>query len=119
ATYDVSYDPAGARVVTAGDSAILWRTASQQPVRRLTGHIATVASLDFSPDGLLLASADRAGTISIWSWATGALVRSIAAPPGTRTARFSADGRVLASGGGDSAVHLWDVATGRELQVIG
>ena len=75
-----------------------------------------VSGVAFSPDGNLLASADRDGTVRLWDPATG---QSIGAPlrPGNGGAMlgvaFSPDGKLLASADGDGTVRLWNPAAGR------
>jgi WD40 repeat protein len=83
----------------------------------LRGHIGEVTDVAFSPDGNLLASSSRYGTITLWEVAG----RQSLGPPLTghigevTDAAFSPDGQILASGGQDSTVILWDVATRRPL----
>jgi WD40 repeat protein len=77
----------------------------------------TVAGLDFSPDGALLAS----GTVRwlrLWD-ADGQEVRKLEAH-GDLIIRlaFSPDGKALATGGWDHDIRLWDVATGRKLHEL-
>jgi WD40 repeat protein len=67
----------------------------------------------FSPDGRLLASADRAGTVRLWNPAThrpiGAPIQT-GAQNGVHGVAFSPDGRLLASADGDGTVRLWPVS---------
>jgi WD40 repeat protein len=80
----------------------------------LSGHSDSVASVAFSPDGTLLASAGSADkTIKLWNVATGEVVRTLVGHTGSvASVAFSPDGTLLASGSGDNTVRLWDVASG-------
>ena len=74
----------------------------------------------FSPDGMLLASADADGTVTLWNTATR---REVGAPlpAGTGTGggvngvAFSPDGTLLASADADGTVTLWNTATRKEV----
>ena len=68
-------------------------------------------SLDFSPDGRLLASAGEDGVVQLWGVAKGeAVARLVHHHGAARSVRFSPDGRFLASGGDDGSVRLWELS---------
>lgn len=77
-----------------------------------------VLSLDFSPDGALLAAgggvASRSGEISLWSVADGALVRSLDQPHSDTVfgLDFSPNGEFLASASADRTMKVFRVADG-------
>ncbi len=52
--------------------AVVWNVATRQPLRRLTGHGATISSLDWSPNGAWIVSASHDKTIKTWDAETGA-----------------------------------------------
>jgi WD40 repeat protein len=70
-----------------------------------------VRSLALSPDGKLLASAGRDGTLNLWDVASGkVLATTQEGVLGFQAVAFSTDGKSLATGGIDCNVSLWDVA---------
>ncbi len=78
-----------------------------------------VLSLDFNPDGTLLATGSgepsRSGTIQIWNLEERTLFRDFGEPH-TDTVfslDFSRDNKFLASSGADKFVKVWDISTGR------
>jgi WD40 repeat protein len=73
-----------------------------------------------SPDGSLVAFAQRDGGVSLWSASTGERVRELGAHRGkANDVAFSPDGRWVASGGDDGLVSLWPVAGGERRRLSG
>ena len=88
--------------------------------KTIFGHNKTqVRSVDFSPDGKLLASSDSHGWIKLWNAKDGTLIKSI---PAHRTKKgrswwvtaikFNRDGKILASTSSDKTVKLWELENG-------
>ncbi len=87
--------------------------AAPQLAAYLHGHNAPVRCVAFSPDGALIASGSRDGTILLWDVRT----RKPVGPPlnhGSRvySVAFSPDGSRLVSAGSSGSLRLWDVAGG-------
>ncbi|MCA9063035.1 MAG: WD40 repeat domain-containing protein [Planctomycetaceae bacterium] len=94
----------------------LWDLQSRTPSATFTGHRWIAESLDWSPDGSLLASAacdfaTRQTEIMIWDVSTRKAVTTLQSQDtGFAFVCFSPDGRTLASAG-QRAITLWNVAT--------
>ena len=81
----------------------------------IKGHTAAVFHVDYSPDGILIASASADKSIRIWNSQTG---NQICKPFLGHTdtifyVKFSPDGKLLASVSKDRTIRVWDVKTGR------
>jgi len=69
-------------------------------------------SVAFRPDGQVLASASRDGTIKLWDSRTWQEMRVRRDPTGgVQSLAFSPDGRLLAWGSTDATVKVWDTGT--------
>ena len=100
----------------------LWNASDGSQLHSLTGHMQGILSVAFHPDGNLIASGARDGTVRLWNINTAA--------PGDRigetepfatydrqvmSVRFNPNGRLLAVGllnsPADNTLKLWDVST--------
>ena len=122
---DVTFSPDGTRLATASrdGTARLWDVATQREIgHAMTDRVANTSATQslttqmvsavFSPNGEVLATADREGTVSLWHVATQRLDgRQMTAADGSNDLAFSPDGRTLAVGDVASAVELWDIPT--------
>ncbi|MFO0807108.1 MAG: WD40 repeat domain-containing protein [Gemmataceae bacterium] len=112
----VAWKPGTRTLVSAGwdTSARLWDIDNGEPMMLLNSHADQVVTLAFSPDGSLLACADSAANIHIWS--DVAQGKEIQVIPGdrdeVRCLTFSRDGSLLAVGGADRVIHIWDPRRG-------
>jgi mono/diheme cytochrome c family protein len=107
--------PNQSTVVLGGPSRVLkfYNTKDGALVRSIKKHTDWVTSVVFSPDGAYVASADRAGGITVWEAASGAESVTL---PGHKTAvnGLAFLPGLLASAGQDGSVVLWDIAEGKE-----
>lgn len=79
----------------------------------LEGHSGSVWSVDFSPDGRLLAAGSHDKKIQLWDTATGALHQTLEGhSSAVQSVAFSSDNKLLASGSFDDTVRFWDPITG-------
>jgi WD40 repeat protein/HEAT repeat protein len=120
----LAFSPDGTRLVSGageGDNTVrAWKLADGKdafpPAEVFTKG---VNSVDWSPDGRLLAAgADDAAT-KILSAADGKVVAEMAGHEGpVRAVAFSPDSRRLATGGDDGTLRLWDAASGAEVWTL-
>lgn len=103
----------------------LWDPGTGETKATLTGHVARILFLQFSPDSAVLASGASDGTIKLWDAEQGG-ERATLTGYGKGPLAFSPDGSLLAAGGvrldSDNAssgvVKIWDVRNGVEKGVL-
>ncbi|KAF8704283.1 WD domain, G-beta repeat, partial [Rhizoctonia solani] len=110
------FSPDGSRIVvaTGKELLIIDGYTGRRLVGPLKGHTNTISSVEFSPDGLQIASSSWDGTIRIWNAQTGKMpfepltghVHSV------ESVQFSPDGAQLVSGSWDTTLRVWDTTRG-------
>ena len=111
--HHVVFSPDGRYLATGGrvPAVILWDVVSGEVVRtfRLTDN---AISMDFSPDGTILASAGGSQyEVRLWDVESGNLMLSLPHNDQLSSVAFSPDGRLLAVGCFDSNIYLWEIPT--------
>ncbi len=90
--------------------------ALQSPhlILRLAGHKDYLGGAAFSPDGTLIATGSKDGTIQIWDAASGKPLLTIPNGSPVRAITFSPDASLIAAASTDKRVRIWDAASGKE-----
>ena len=120
----LAFHPDGTELVAGGYHEItVWNPAEGTLLRRIKNVAQRTHSLDYSPDGSLLAAAGgspgQLGEVALFNPTNGALVKMLGAMPDMAlTLSFNQDGSRLAVGGADNAIRVFDIATGSEQLVI-
>ena len=131
--YGPVFSPNGKLLVTRiakgqGDEAedlLVWDiTNPKEPTNhRLSGHTKGIASIAFTPDNKLMASASEDKTIILWDVSNPAQPAKLTILNGhsdyVMVVAFSPDGSILASGSFDGGVILWDVNEIKNVNQIG
>jgi dipeptidyl aminopeptidase/acylaminoacyl peptidase len=107
----LAFSPDGSVLAGAGGDAQdfsvhLWHAFSGEEIGALVGPESIVWNVAFSPDGRILASASSDGTVKIWDWHEGQLLKTLDFPDQVGTVSFSPDGQTLAVGGLDDPQNL-------------
>ncbi|HLC42354.1 MAG TPA: WD40 repeat domain-containing protein [Methylomirabilota bacterium] len=92
---------------------------SEHPALTLKGHTHTVTALAVTPDGALVASGSRDGTVRLWKLPGGAphaVLRGHSRA--VWTVAISPDGKRLASAADDHTVRVWALPDGRPSLVL-
>ena len=80
-------------------------------------HTEWIYSLEFSPDGVLLATADRAGGLFVWEADTGREYLRLGGHGGAITGvSWRSDSNIVASCGRDGQIRLWEMENGRQVK---
>lgn len=109
--------PPGFMVVVGGSNSKVrvFDVFDRSKLYEITAHHDWIQAVEFSRDGLWLATADRAGGLFVWESNTGQEVYRLPGHPGGITAlAFRPDSLTLASTGADGLVRLWNMEDGRK-----
>jgi hypothetical protein len=115
-TGGIVISPDGEFVAGGSEAVSCWRVSDGHKVRTLGGDPAkeplkahAEIACEFSADGRKLLTVDESGTIRVWEFLTGQLIRTFSGHNGPTTASFSADARYIVGTSYDAPVFVWDV----------
>ena len=115
----LAFSPDEQLLACGGNRIYLVNTRNGRIVQQIGESQGKAASLAFSGDGRLLASASLDGVVRLWQVADGQLIREL--PRQEKAAlgvAFSPDGALLATVGADRLVRLWQVESGEQVRVM-
>lgn len=101
---------------TAESKPVPMTATVQGTYKTLAAHDSDVTAMSASPNGLLVASADKDGRINLWDTSSWTTLMTLHDPANTNTIQalaFSGDNKLLAAAGKNNRVMIWDVATGQ------
>jgi hypothetical protein len=107
------------RIALGGPSKVvrIYSTADGQLVGEIKKHTDWITSLEFSPDGVLLATGDRNGGLFVWEGHTLREYLMLRGHTASITdVTWRGDSNVLASGSEDGSVRLWEMENGNQLK---
>jgi hypothetical protein len=116
-TQELKFDPSGKRLAVAyvGGTLVLWDVQSGQFIKSADAPAEELYSVDWSPDGKIIATCGRNASVCLWNAANLTLLREIEAPEWVICVRFNPEGtRLIFAGGnampgGDRHVEIWGV----------
>jgi len=84
-------------------------------VATLRGHTDVIGKIAWSPDGSLLATPSRDGTVRVWGTESFELGHTVTGHEGgARFAAFDRHGEILATASDDGTIRFWDVGSWHE-----
>ncbi len=115
----VAFSPSGKVLATCGVQGVcLWGVTSGKEIRRLDSAARGGMHIAYSPDGTLVAVAERDGAARLWNVETGKELHDSGGFAGAvQQIRFLADGKTIAASAVDPAqqgFRVFDAATGKE-----
>ncbi len=96
------------------------RTKDGKLLHEIRKHTDWVTALEYSPDGVLLATGDRNGGLFVWEAFTAREYFSLRGHTAAITeVSWRADGNVLASASEDGTIRLWEMENGGQIKAWG
>ena len=104
----------------AGKIIRVYSTTDGSVLREIKKHTDWVTAVEFSPDGVLLATGDRNGGLFVWEAFTGREYFSLRGHTAMITdVSWRDDSNVLASSSEDTTIKLWEMENGGNIKSWG
>jgi WD40 repeat protein len=112
----LAVSPTNGDVASASEDGTVgrWIPHAGQALTPLRWHTEKVNCVEYSPDGSLIATGSKDGTVCIGEADTGFAKSRISAGGEVRALRFSPDGTWIATVSGAAQLSIWDTTTGKE-----
>ena len=120
-TGDIQYSSDGSLLVVPSSVGVwVYDAETHQEINLLVGHTDQISAVAFSPDGEILASGSRDGTIWLWNPHTGERKATLRGHTrlGVTALAFAPQIGILASGSSDKTVRLWSATTGNYITTL-
>ncbi|MFT5284570.1 MAG: WD40 repeat protein [Planctomycetota bacterium] len=99
-------------VLGLGHEVTIWDPSSQKRSISIQRHVTPVATIDYSPDGSLLATGSFAGEVRLWDASSGRSVEKLSEPTGrVFGVKVSPDGSRIGAVDWNGDVRIWDSET--------
>jgi WD40 repeat protein len=96
-----------------------WNLDDGRLLRQFIGHLNSVESLAFTPDGKLLVSGGGDARVRVWDQTTGKRLCQIRGDMGRRVVAFSPDGQEMLVGSTGGTLGVWRAGTEQKLRELG
>ncbi len=119
-----AWSPNGRHLVIGGDDTFIWvfNTSDWHLEKVLSGHLGSVLTLDFSPDGRFLASGSGTdkvmmhnipeNMVKIWDFESGVAISNLTGhTDGVLEVKWSKNGSKLVSASDDKTLKMWDTSS--------
>jgi WD40 repeat protein len=96
----------------------VWDLASGRELVQLDGHVNTICSVAFSPDGKMLATASDDQQVKLWLVSGWKMIRPLTGAERFKSVVFSRDGQWVVAGGETGTITIWETATGCQVRQL-
>lgn len=118
--HDIDFTQYGEAIGIADNKSIkVYSTVSHELLREFrNGHFGQILSIDISNDSTRLVSGAKDGTVAIWDFIEGKLLKSIKCYSIITSVCISPNSQYLAYGGSDNKVFIYDLANDKIINIF-
>jgi eukaryotic-like serine/threonine-protein kinase len=95
-----------------------WQAKTHLGLKTLRGHLESVRSVAFSPDGQRIVTGSDDRTAKVWEAASGRELLTLKGHGAVGYIAFLPDGQRIVTGSWDRTAKVWEAASGRELLTL-